>query len=154
MADTRSPLPSAPNAGPAPVPYNGPDASPEPPPYGPPVPSLNPPGVEVMNSVSGNAVQESSYAHDINAGLVTTYYPGSISPIHVHGDADAGGRDIASSTVAGAVAAREAFYLEYESDTHTTGAPLGDAMTLPGVPDNSTAAANGFLYPQGNQPGT
>ena len=124
-------MPAAPNAGPAPVPYNSGDQSPEPPPYGPPVPSLDPPGVEVMGGVSGNKVQESGYAHDVNAGLVTSYYPGAISPIVVHGDANAGGRDIVAETVAAAVAAREAFYLELEGDSHPQGSVIGDVMTLP-----------------------
>jgi hypothetical protein len=110
--------------------------------------SLDPPSVEVMNGVSGNAIQESGYAHDINAGLVTTYYPGVTSPIFVGGDPDPGGRDIASSTVQGAVDAREAFYMNQEADTHPQGSNLGGQMTFPPAPVDP-GAGPGEAMPSG-----
>lgn len=58
---------------------------------------------------------------------------GNPDPIYVGGDADAGGRDDVSATVAGAQAAAMARQTEHASDTHAQGTPLGDAVTLPGV---------------------
>lgn len=118
-------------AGPAPVPYTGSDYSPAV--YDTGAADLgNSPGPDVMAGVSGAmGVQESGYAHDVNAGLVTPYYAGGISPIGVHGDADAGGRDTVSGTVAGAVAAAEARFAEYEAYTHSQGGGYGDLMALP-----------------------
>ena len=58
-------MPSAPNSGPAPVPYAGADLSPEPPDYSAAATGFGPPGPQVMAGISpGNAVQESGYAHD------------------------------------------------------------------------------------------
>ena len=147
-------MPAATGPGPAPAPYGGSDLSPEPPAYAVDGVSFAAPGAEVMNGVSGNGVQESGYAHDISAGLVAPYAPGTPSLIAVHGDADAGGRDDAAGTVAGAVANAEARYLEYQSDAVTAGpSQIGDAMTIPLPPEDATSPPNDFLYPQGNQPG-
>ena len=87
-------MPAAAGAGPAPAPYAGPDAGAANVTYDVGSVPFSTPGVEVMGGVSGNAVQESGYAHDMNAGLVTPFYAGDISPVGVHGDADAGGRDV------------------------------------------------------------
>src|SRR5262249_2327035 len=109
-------------------------------------------GGDVMAGVSGNAVQESGYAHDVNAGLVTPYVPGSISPIQAHGDADAGGRDDVSGTVAGAVANAEARFMEHEADTYAQGTRSGAALTLPpppldpGVDGLGTTLPAGYFY--------
>ena len=127
-------MPAAMGAGPAPSPYTGPDQGAANPPYAPPAADFGTPGPAVMGGVTGNAVQESGYAHDMNAGLVTPFYAGAVSPIGVHGDADAGGRDDVAGTVAGAVAAAEARYLEHEGDTHGIGSTIGDVMTLPPSP--------------------
>ena len=62
--------PQAGTPGPAPAPYAGPDLRPEPPVYGVGDGIMGDPGIDVMGGVSGNAVQESGYAHDMNAGLV------------------------------------------------------------------------------------
>jgi hypothetical protein len=125
-------MPSAPNSGPAPVPYSGADQSPEPPDYGVTAQGYPTMGSDVMSGVSSAmGVQESGYAHDVNAGLVTDYYPGAISPVQVHGDADPGGRDDVSGTVAGAVAAAEARFTEYQSDTFGQGSTIGDLMNVP-----------------------
>jgi hypothetical protein len=125
------------DAGPAPAPYAGPDLSPEPPPYSAAATGFGAPGAGVLAGIApGNAVQESGYAHDMNAGLVTPYYGGDISPIQVHGDADAGGRDDVSGTVAGAVHAAEARFAEHEADTHAIGSVIGDIMTLPPIESN------------------
>lgn len=142
-------MPSAPNAGPAPVPYGGGDLSPEPPAYTVPGgfgPGVTP-GAGVLVGVSGNAVQESGYAHDVNAGLVTPYVAGAPSAIHAYGDADAGGRDDVAGSVAGSVAAAEARYMEHESDTHAQGSTIGDLMTLPPAPP----PFEGPYFPDTNQ---
>ena len=139
-------MPAAPNSGPAPVPYSGPDQGAGNVTYAVTAATFSLPGVEVMGSVTGNAVQESGYAHDVNAGLVTPFYAGDISPVGVHGDADAGGRDDVSGTVAGSVAAAEARYLEYEGDTHAQGSAIGDLMNLP---PNSLDPAVGVQGPEG-----
>ncbi len=127
-------------AGPAPVPYSGADQSPAA--YEAPAISFGTPGGDVLAGVSGNAIQESAYAHDENAGLVTPYYGGGISPIQVHGDADAGGTDDVASTVAGSVHAAEARYAEHESDTHAQGSAIGDVMTLTPVDSNPAVGSN------------
>jgi hypothetical protein len=130
-------MPAAPGAGPAPVPYGGADQSPQV--YDPPVPAEPSPGDEVMNGVSGNAVQEAAYAHDMNAGLVTPYYGGDTSPIQAHGDADAGGRDDVAATVAAAVTNAEARYHEFAADATVAGpSQIGDAMTLTPVDSDAS----------------
>lgn len=75
----------------------------------------------------GDAAQVPASAWDIQA----PYDAGSLSPIQVHGDADAGGRDDVSGTVAGAVAAAEARFSEHQSDTFGQGSVIGDLMSLP-----------------------
>lgn len=142
-------MPAAPNAGPAPVPYAGPDQGMGNVSYAVTAVTYGMPGVEVMGGVTGNAVQESGYAHDVNAGLVTPFYGGQISPIGVHGDADAGGRDDVAATVAGAVAAAEARYLEHEGDTHGIGSTIGDIMTLPPSPIDPGVGSTGVTDPAG-----
>jgi hypothetical protein len=126
-------MPQASTPGPAPVPYAGPDELGQVH-YAATGVSFTLPSVEVLNGTDGNAVQSSGYATDVNAGLVVDYVPGAISPIAVGGAADAGGRDDVAGTVAGAVAAAEARYLEHESDTHPAGSTIGDVMTLPPGP--------------------
>lgn len=132
-------------AGPAPVPYGGPDERPEPPAYDPVAVTFATPGVVVLGGVEGNAVQESGYAHDVNAGLVTSFYPGQMSPIQAHGNADAGGRDDVSATVAGAVANATGRYLEHEGDTHGIGSTIGDLMTFPPSGEDPGAGAGNTL---------
>src|SRR5258708_4688176 len=118
-APTAPPQQPQAGSGPAPAPFTGPDQGAGIITYAATGVSLHLPGVDVMSSTDGaNMVQESGYAHDVNAGLVTDYYPGAISPITVGGDADAGGRDDVASSVAGAVASSEARYAEHEGDTH------------------------------------
>jgi hypothetical protein len=148
-------------AGPAPAPYTGPDLSPEPPVYAVTAVQWNLPGQDVMAPAAGGIIQESAYAHDVNAGLVSQFYPGAISAIGVHGDPDAGGRDDVSGTVAGAVANATGRYLEYEADTHPAGSAIGDVMSLPPSPlDPGTVAGltdpSGSYYdpPRGGSPET
>src|SRR5258707_14473149 len=94
--------PQAATPGPAPAPYAGPDLRPEPRDYGPPADAARDPGIDVMGGVSGNAVQESGYAHDMNAGLVVPYYGGEISPgMGGGGDGGGGPRDVAGYGVGG-----------------------------------------------------
>jgi hypothetical protein len=116
----------------------------------------------VANLPPGNAVQEASYAHDMNAGLVVPYYGGAAQAIYVGGDADAGGRDDMSPTVAGAVAAAEARWHELQADTYGAGGVIGDIMTLPpspldpGVGSTGTTDPSGGFYdpPRGGPPST
>lgn len=143
-------MPAAMSAGPAPVPYAGPDEGAANASYAPGGVSFDTPGVQVLQGVSGNAVQESGYAHDVNAGLVTPFYAGAVSPIYVGGDADAGGRDDVAATVAGAVANAEARYLEHEGDTHGIGSTIGDVMTLPPSPLDPGVGSTGVTDPEGH----
>lgn len=125
-------LPSASGSGPAPVPYGGPDLSPEPPDYNVAAAEFPTMGTALLAGVSQTmGIMESGYAHDVNAGLCTPYYAGDISPVYVGGDADAGGRDDVSGTVAGAVAAAEARFTEHASDTYAQGSTIGDLMRIP-----------------------
>jgi hypothetical protein len=59
-----------------------------------------------------------------------------ISPVAFPGDADAGGRDTVSGTVAGSQAAAEARYHEHMSDTYSQGSTIGDILALPSSPMN------------------
>src|SRR5262249_38436906 len=125
-------MPAAPGAGPAPVPYGGADLSPEPPEYGVTAAGYETPGPDVMSgTASAMGVQESGYAHDMNAGLVTQYYGGNISEIYTGGDSDAGGRDDVAGTVAQAVSNAEARFTEHQSDTLQQGSTIGDLMHIP-----------------------
>ena len=126
-------MPQAGTPGPAPVPYTGPNELGQVY-YSATAVSFTVPSVEVLNGSVGDALQQSGYATDVNAGLVTDYAPGAISPVAVGGDADAGGRDVVAATPAAAVAAADAAYLELEGDTHGAGSVIGDLMDLPPVP--------------------
>ena len=140
-------MPQASTPGPAPAPYTGPDELGQVH-YAATGVSFTLPSVEVLNGAIGPALQDSGYATDVNAGLVTDYAPGAISPITVGGDADAGGRDDVSGTVAGAVAAADSRYLELEGDTHGAGSTIGDLMTFPPSPLDP-GAAPGVTDPSG-----
>lgn len=143
-------MPAAPNSGPAPLPYGGADQAPASADYGLPLTGFDGPGGGVMAGVSGNAVQEAPYAHDMNAGLVTPYYGGAISPIGVYGDADAGGRDDVADSVAGAVTAAEARFHEYQADASRPGpSNIGDIMTLPPNPLDPGVGSLGITDPSG-----
>jgi len=131
------------------VPYGGPEQAPEPPEYG--VPGVDfgmHPGADVMDGVTGNAVQESGYAHDPGAGLVAPYSPGAPSPVYTGGASDAGGRDDVAGTVAGAVAAAEARFAEHYQDTLPQGSVIGDLMTFPDSPLDP-GAGPGLTGPSG-----
>ena len=67
------------------------------------------------------------------------YYGGAISPVQVHGDADAGGRDIAADSVADSMAAASARLAEMEGDTYGQGSVIGDLMDLPPVDSAANA---------------
>lgn len=151
---TNPQMPAKPGPGPEPVPYGGPDLSPEPPAYAAGSADMHPPGVDVMGGVSGAmGVQESGYAHDVASATVAPYYPGTPSPIYVGGDNDAGGRDDVESTIAAAVNAAEARYLEHQSDTFSQGSQIGDSMTMPVVPEDANDPSSDFLFAEGDQPG-
>lgn len=142
-------MPQASMPGIAPVPYTGPNELGQVY-YAATGVSFSTPGPDVMAfpGGAGNAVQESGYAHDVNAGLVTDYVPGAPQPVAFPGGADAGGRDDVSATVAGAVANAEARYLEHEGDTHPAGSTIGDLMTFPPGPLDP-GAAPGTTAPSG-----
>lgn len=72
------------------------------------------------------------------------YDPGTLSPVQVHGDADAGGRDDVAASVAAAQANAEARFHEHEGDTYAQGSVIGDLMTMP----------PGGLDPAASSPGT
>jgi hypothetical protein len=149
-------VPAAGGAGPAPVPYAGADQSAGVITYAATGVSFSLPGsTEVLNGIpAANAVQESGYAHDVNAGLVTPYYPGTVSAIGVHGDNDPGGRDDVAGDIAGAVAAAEARYLEYQGDAIQAGpSTIGDQIDMPVAQEDANAPASGFLFAEGDQPG-
>jgi hypothetical protein len=69
------------------------------------------------------------------------------SPIYTGGDDDAGGRDPVAGSVAGAVAAADARYLQLQSDTYGQGSHIGDLMDLPVVPANAVPPSQSDLYP-------
>jgi hypothetical protein len=71
------------------------------------------------------------------------------SPIYAGGAADAGGRDIVSGTVAGAVAAAEARFGELAGDTYGQGSHIGDPMTLPPSPLDPGVGSLGEALPSG-----
>lgn len=145
-------MPAAAGAGPAPVPYQGPDLSPEPPDYAVALGPLADPGQHVMSGLAaGNSVVESADAHSIDARLADApYYPGSVSPVYVGGDADAGGRDDVASTVGGAVAAQSARWHELQSDTFGAGSVIGDLMALPPNPLDPGVGSLGTTDPAGH----
>jgi len=145
-------MPQASMPGIAPAPYTGPDQRPEPPTYAAAAVTWNLPGPDVMAFPGGtgaNAVQESGYAHDVNAGLVSPFYAGAISPVQMPGPGDAGGRDDVAGTVAGAVANATGRYLEHEGDTHGIGSTIGDVMTFPPSPLD-VPAGPGLTDPAGH----
>lgn len=126
---------SAPNSGPAAVPYGGADQSPEPPDYAVNLGAVSDAGANIMGTVTGLGTTESATAHDIAAGTVDApYYPGEVSPVDAMGDPDAGGRDDVAGTVGGAVASAEARFAEHQSDTFGLGSTIGDLMTFPPSP--------------------
>lgn len=77
------------------------------------------------------------------------YAPGDISPIQVHGDADAGGRDDVAGSVAAAQQAAEARYHEHQGDTYGQGSTIGDTMTLPPSPLDPGVGTTGTTDPAG-----
>ena len=142
-------MPQADTPGPAPVPYAGGTQRPEPPLYGPDPVSFASPGPDVMAGVSGAmGVQESGYAHDVNAGLTAPYYAGGTQAIYVGGDADAGGRDDMAASVAASVAAAEARFAEHLTDVGA-GGRIGDTMTLPASPLDPGVGSTGTTDPAG-----
>ena len=140
-------MPQASMPGIAPVPYTGPNELGQPY-YSPEPVTFSTPGVEVLAPAEGGLLQESTYAHDVNAGLVASYVPGSISPIVFPGEANAGGRDDVAGTVAGAVANAEARMLEQEGDTHPAGSTIGDLTPMPPGPIDP-GGAPGEALPSG-----
>ena len=134
-------------AGPAPVPYGGPSWPLAPDMLAPP-PDVDPgrtPGAGVLAGVAGaNYVTAAPLA----APNPNPYEAGGISPVYAGGDADAGGRDIVSATVAGAVANAEARFGELQGDTYGQGSHIGDTMTLPPSPLDP-GAGPGLTDPSG-----
>ena len=135
-------MPQADTPGPAPVPYTGPGSALAPDTSGPP-PGVSPdvtPGPQVMDGVPGGS--------PLAAPNPNPYEPGVISPVYAGGDADAGGRDIVSATVAGAVVNAEAWFGELQGDTYGQGSHIGDLMNLPPSPLDP-GAGPGLTDPSG-----
>ena len=120
-------------SGPAPVPYGGPSQYAGQPMYAAePFADAGGATTWVMAILPpGNAVQESGYAHDTNAGLCTPYYSGNVSPIDAAGDNDAGGRDDMAGTVAQSVSNAEARWHEFTGDLSRPGPVIGTAVQGP-----------------------
>ena len=136
-------MPQATTAGPAPVPYGGPPFALAPD-SGAPLPDVpmgSTPGGDVMSAVPG--------ASPLAAPNVNPYEPGAVSPVMFAADADAGGRDIVSGTVAGAVAAAEARFGELQGDTLGLGSHIGDLMSFPPSPLDP-GAGPGLTDPTGH----
>ena len=134
-------MPQAGTPGAAPVPYAGPDERPEPPVYSVPGVSTGvAPGAGVLNSLTGSALA---------APNPNPYEAGSPSPVMFHADADPGGRDIVSGTVAGAVAAAEARFGELQGDTYGQGSHIGDLMPF-GPNPLDPGAGPGLTDPYGH----
>ena len=77
------------------------------------------------------------------------YYGGAISPIDAHGDADAGGRDIASDSVPGSMDAAAARLTELQGDTYGLGSTIGDLMPMPPSPLDPGVGSLGVTDPSG-----
>jgi len=136
-------MPQATTAGPAPVPYGGPPFALAPD-SGAPLPDVpmgSTPGGDVMSAVPG--------ASPLAAPNVNPYEPGATSPVMFAADADPGGRDIVSGTVAGAVAAAEARFGELQGDTLGLGSHIGDLMSFPPSPLDP-GAGPGLTDPTGH----
>jgi hypothetical protein len=145
-------MPSAPNSGPAPVPYGGADLSPEPPDYAADLGPMSDPAADIMSGVVGTV--ESSVAHDVNAGAPDApYYPGPLSPVNAAGDPDAGGRADVAATVAEAVANATGRWQENQAFTMQQGGTAGDLMQFPpspldpGAGVGNTMPTGGFYDP-------
>jgi hypothetical protein len=78
------------------------------------------------------------------------YDPGPLSPVQVHGDADAGGRDDVASSVAGAQVNAEARYHEHETDTYGLGSTIGDLVAMPPTGLDPAASSPGTTDPSGS----
>ena len=132
-------------AGPAPVPFGG-DQSAGNAPLPPVSVPIGTPGPGVLAGTAGaNHVTSSELA----APAVNPYEAGSVSPVMFPGDADPGGRDIVSGTVAGAVASAEARFGELRGDTYGLGSHVGDIVTLPPSPLDP-GAGPGLTDPAGH----
>lgn len=135
-ADPGLQMPQLAGAGPAAVPYPGgrDQAAGNPPAYavdlGPVVD--HPLDIVHPSYPTLNTTQDPS-AYDVNGNpgpspLAIPYYPGTPSPILVHGDADAGGRSPVGATVAEAIANSTGRWKELESDTFTPGPVAGTVV--------------------------
>ena len=128
-------MPQLASSGPAAVPYPGgrDQAEGNPPVYEAAALDMAPADGYVLHGVTnlGTTQDPSAHTMDGNPGpspLATPYYGGQISPIHVHGDNDAGGRSPIASTVAEAVANSTARWQELQSDTYSPGPMVGTVV--------------------------
>ena len=136
-------MPQASTPGPAPVPYGGPSFALAPD-SGAPLPDVpmgSTPGGDVMSAVPG--------ASPLAAPNVSPYEAGATSPVMFGADANPGGRDVVSGTVAGAVAAAEARLNEMQGDTLGFGSQIGDLMNFPPSPLDP-GAGPGLTAPAGH----
>jgi hypothetical protein len=142
-------MPQASTPGPAPVPYaGGTDQRPEPPLYAVP-------GVSTGLALDAGVLVGVTGANHVTSSPLAApnpnpYEAGSVSPVMFPGDADPGGRDIVSGTVAGAVAAAQARFGELAGDTYTQGSHVGDLMKLPPGPLDPGVGSLGETLPAGH----
>src|SRR5260221_9290420 len=139
-------MPQAMTPGPAPVPYGGPGMAIAPDMLAPPpqvIPGLGDAAGVLIGVTGANHVTEAP----LRAPNVNPYDPGSPQAILVGGDADPGGRDIVSGTVAGSVSAAHAWLGELQGDTYGQGSRIGDLMGLPGTTAGGESDGGGFYDP-------
>src|SRR5258708_1990727 len=123
-------MPQAMTPGPAPVPYGGPGMAIAPDMLAPPpqvIPGLGDAAGVLIGVTGANHVTEAP----LRAPNVNPYDPGSPQAILVGGDADPGGRDIVSGTVAGSVTAAHARLGGQPRGTAGAGSSVGGPMGLP-----------------------
>src|SRR5258708_37505028 len=139
-------MPQAMTPGPAPVPYGGPGMAIAPDMLAPPpqvIPGLGDAAGVLIGVTGANHVTEAP----LRAPNVNPYDPGSPQAILVGGDADPGGRDIVSGTVAGAVTAAHAWLGELQGGTYGPGSRIGDLMDLPPRTAGGQTAGRGVAAP-------
>src|SRR5258708_1467404 len=128
------------------VPYAGPRMATAPDRLAPPphvTPGLNDAAGVLIGVTGANHVTEAP----LRAPNVNPYDPGSPQAILVGGDADPGGRDIVSGTVAGSVSAAHAWLGELQGDTYGQGSRIGDLMGLPPRTAGGESDGGGFYDP-------
>src|SRR5258708_7053750 len=146
-------MPAA-GSGPAPAPYAGPGFAIAPDMLAPRDMTVSYPADGVLAGVSGNAVQETPMV----APDVMPLYAGAVKEIYTGGAGDPAGRDDMAMTVAGAVHAAEAPYVDHMQDTYAAGSQIRDLLSFapvtatgahldPGIAPGVTEPGGGFYEP-------